>query len=116
MPIVSFHGTDDKQVPFEGGTGSRLDLPVTATRDNMRGWAEHNGCNLTLQTQRIASDVVLEFYGGCAEGADVQLYVIEGGGHTWPGASRNVAMLGSTTQSISATEIAWRFFSEHPGR
>jgi len=114
MPVVAFHGTDDELVPFEGGPGGRLGLPVTGVRGNMRDWAEHNGCNLTLQTERIAEDVVLESYGGCADGAGVHLYVIEGGGHTWPGASRDIALLGETTQSISATEVAWRFFSDHP--
>jgi len=113
MPVVAFHGTDDTLVPFEGGPGGRLGLPINPVRDNMRQWAEHNGCNLALQTQRIADDVMLESYGGCADGADVHLYVVEGGGHTWPGSSRNIATLGSTTRSISATELAWRFFSEH---
>ena len=114
MPIVAFHGTDDELVPFEGGPGGRLGLPINAVRDNMLGWAEHNGCNLTLQTHRIAADVVLESYAGCIGGADVHLYVIEGGGHTWPGSSRDIATLGSTTQSISASAVAWRFFAEHP--
>jgi polyhydroxybutyrate depolymerase len=116
MPVVAFHGTDDELVPFEGGPGGRLGLPVTGVRENMRQWAEHNGCNLTLQTERVAADVVLESYGGCADGADVHLYVIEDGGHTWPGARINVPGLGETTHSISASEIAWRFFSEHSKR
>jgi polyhydroxybutyrate depolymerase len=113
MPIVAFHGTDDELVPFEGGPGGRLGLPLNAVRDNMLGWARHNGCDLTLQTQRIAEDVVLESYGSCADGADAQLYVVEGGGHTWPGSSRNIRALGTTTRSISATGIAWQFFTEH---
>ncbi|HEU0075813.1 MAG TPA: PHB depolymerase family esterase [Dehalococcoidia bacterium] len=116
MPVVAFHGTDDALVPFEGGPGGRLGLPINPVRDNMRGWAEHNGCDLTLQTRRIAGDVVLESYGGCNGGANVQLYVIEGGGHTWPGASRDLAALGSTTHSVSATELAWRFFAEQARR
>ena len=36
----------------------------------------------------------MESYGGCTNDADVELYVIEGGGHTWPGASRDIALLG----------------------
>jgi polyhydroxybutyrate depolymerase len=116
MPVISFHGTDDQSVPFEGGPGGRLGLPLRAVRDNMRGWAQHNGCDPTLRTQRVAADVVLESYAGCDAGADVQLYVIEGGGHTWPGAERNVPGLGHTTRSISATELSWRFFAAHANR
>lgn len=114
MPIVAFHGTEDRLVPFEPGIDTgRLDLFNAGVRNNMLRWATHNGCDLSLQTQRIADDVVLESYGSCEGGADVELYVVEGGGHTWPGATRDIAVLGSTTHSISATEIAWRFFAEH---
>ena len=113
MPVIAFHGTDDQLVPFEGGPGGRLGLPSGAVRDNMRDWARHNGCDLTLQTQRIAPDVVLESYGGCKDGAGVHLYVVEGGGHTWPDARLDVGPLGHTTHSINATELSWAFFAQH---
>jgi polyhydroxybutyrate depolymerase len=45
----------------------------------------------------------------------VVLYVIEGGGHTWPGALDRPG-LGRITQSVNATELIWRFFEEHPRR
>jgi polyhydroxybutyrate depolymerase len=114
VPIIAFHGTDDPLVPFEEtpDTG-RPDIFRLGARNNMRAWAEHNGCNLTLKTERIAPDVVLESYLGCRNGADVQLYVIEGGGHTWPGARVDEPGLGGTTRSISATELSWLFFAAH---
>ena len=56
---------------------------------------------------------MLESYEGCRNGADVQLYVIEDGGHTWPGAIE-VRPNGSTTQSINATELSLKFFEAHP--
>lgn len=114
VPIVAFHGTADKLVPFNGGPSGRLGLPGQPVRDNIRNWARHNQCNPALQTTRIASDVVLESYGGCANGADVQLYVIEGGGHTWPGSSGGELLLGPSTKSIDATAIIWAFFQAHP--
>ena len=112
-PIVAFHGTEDTLVPFNGGNGGRLGLPVTPVRENMRGWAEHNGCDMTLHSERIAADVVVERYTNCDEGADVVLYVIEGGGHTWPGSDREIRWLGKTTQSIDASELIWSFFASH---
>jgi polyhydroxybutyrate depolymerase len=69
---------------------------------------------MTLQTQRVADDVVLESYGDCEDGADVQLYVVEGGGHVWPGGRIDVPGLGYTTHSVSATELSWQFFAAHP--
>ena len=116
VPVIAFHGTADELVPFDGGNGGRLGLPITPVRDNMRAWAEHNGCDLTLHSERNAPDVVLETYTGCDEGADVQLYVIEGGGHTWPGADRQIRILGATTQSIDASELIWEFFAQHTAR
>ena len=94
----------------------RLGLFRVGARENMQDWAEHNGCNLTLKTERIADDVVLESYGGCKDGADVQLYVVEGGGHTWPGGRIDMPGAGRTTHSIDATELAWPFFAAHPKR
>jgi poly(3-hydroxybutyrate) depolymerase len=41
------------------------------------------------------------------------LYVIEGGGHTWPGA-RDVPRLGKTTHSIDAKSLIWDFLAAHP--
>jgi polyhydroxybutyrate depolymerase len=56
---------------------------------------------------------VLESYRACKGGAEVLLYVVEGGGHTWPGSSRNINFLGATTQSIRASELMWGFFEQH---
>jgi polyhydroxybutyrate depolymerase len=112
VPVIAFHGTDDPLVPFEGGRSGRFGLAARGVRESMRSWAEHNGCSLTLKSERIAADVVLESYGGCRDGADVQLYVVEDGGHTWPGAHPEVRDV-ATTQSIDATALIWRFFAEH---
>jgi polyhydroxybutyrate depolymerase len=49
-------------------------------------------------------------YGGCKDGTAVVLYVIDGGGHTWPGAAIDVQRLGVTTHEISATDLIWDFF------
>jgi polyhydroxybutyrate depolymerase len=114
VPIIAFHGTDDQLVPFEGGSSLR-GLPVKPARENMQGWAAFNGCDPTLQSNRVASDVVREWYGDCTNGADTELYVIEGGGHTWPGA-HDVFVLGDTTHSIDATSLLWEFFAAHPKR
>ena len=47
----------------------------------------------------------------------MQLYTVDGGGHTWPGA-RNVAgrRLGRVTDSIDASDLMLAFFAEHPAR
>jgi hypothetical protein len=52
-------------------------------------------------------------YTGCPDGAVVRLFIVNGGGHTWPG-SFDVPGLGYTTQDISATDLMWEFFQTHP--
>ena len=113
VSIIAFHGTADQAVPFEGGAGGRLGLALRGVRQNMQDWAGHDGCTSGPSSERVAPDVLRESYSGCQVGADVVLYVVEGGGHTWPGAI-DVPTLGRTTHSIDATSLIWEFFAAHP--
>jgi polyhydroxybutyrate depolymerase len=50
-----------------------------------------------------------------AENADVILYTVEGGGHTWPGGKPLVEWwAGRTTSEVNATRVMWAFFIQHP--
>ena len=42
----------------------------------------------------------------------VVLYLIDGGGHTWPGSQRAERMLGQSTLDFDANEIMWEFLVE----
>jgi polyhydroxybutyrate depolymerase len=111
VPVIAFHGTDDKIVPFEGGpVGDLRALPV---EDSLQQWAEHDECTSGPQDERVSDHVRLRRYDDCAEGATVELYAVEGGGHTWPGASIDLP-LGATNHEISATDLMWAFFEAHP--
>ena len=47
--------------------------------------------------------------------ADVVLYTVAGGGHTWPGGHPLPAFItGPTTDDIDATRVIWEFFRKHP--
>ncbi len=46
--------------------------------------------------------------------AVVELDKIEGGGHTWPGGPVPFPALGTTTLDISANDLIWEFFEQHP--
>jgi polyhydroxybutyrate depolymerase len=52
----------------------------------------------------------------CPAGAEVEFYILEGAGHTWPGSEFHVTMesvVGPTIMSIDATETMWAFFEAH---
>jgi len=110
VPFLQFHGTDDAVVPYEGGTISATGGPFGGIEAIMDGWAEHNGCSGEPITTEAAASVDLVEYQGCD--AETAHYVVEGGGHTWPGGPA-VVRLGATTDEISASELMWEFFEEH---
>ena len=68
------------------------------------GWAQQFGCGATAKDEAIGKDVRLRSYSGCTDGVQVELYTVDGGGHTWPGAMP-VDRLGATTDTIDATKI-----------
>ena len=98
-----FHGTDDPIVLYDGG-GDRRTQPVPQTS---QAWADQNGCEGEPIDERIGEEVVHRTWDECDASTD--LYTVEGGGHTWPGAS-GVGRLGHTTDDIDATEIIWDVF------
>ena len=55
--------------------------------------------------------------GRAMNGADTVVSRIEGGGHTWPGSEFLAGagdLVGTTTFSIDANEVMWKFFQDHP--
>jgi polyhydroxybutyrate depolymerase len=113
VSVIAFHGTDDKLVPFEGRPAAQSSVPVPPIEQSVQKWATHNGCAEEPEMVRVAESVRLLRYDACDEGAAVELYVVEGGGHTWPGAAFDIPF-GDTTQEISATDLMWSFFEAHP--
>lgn len=116
VPAISFHGTADQAAPYRGGTSwvSRR-MPFPDHPSWMARWAERNRCAPRPVEARVASDITRRAYINCANDADVLLYIVEAGGHTWPGGGPlPYWMAGRTSHSISATEVMWEFFQAHP--
>ncbi len=133
VPVVAFHGTADPLVLYRGGPGAATAalIPAAAThaigpfgpqaggrsiQQNTASWAHRNHCSPHPTTTHRTNDVNVVRY-HCRHNASVQLYVVKGGGHTWPGSAfsaKLAASLGHTTFSISADDIMWAFFESHP--
>lgn len=107
MPVLAIHGTADTIVPFERGS-IRGTYPYGGARSEMGGWSVANHCSGAAPAERVSAKVTRESYRGCE--APVVLYVVQGGGHTWPGASE-IPALGTTTREINAAETVWAFFA-----
>jgi poly(3-hydroxybutyrate) depolymerase len=93
VAVTAFHGTDDENVFYDW-------IP-----DEREGWANHNGCT-GAETNQVTEHVTALVATGCAAGADVVLYTIDGGGHAWPGAADDAGGAGFTTHEIDASTIA----------
>lgn len=105
--FVYFHGTEDTIVPIGGGATPISQVqPLDTT---LAAWAEHDGCRARPAAAEVAGDVERRTWIECDDRARIDAYIVEGGGHTWPG-SQPVPMLGGTTESIDATEIMVDFF------
>ncbi len=122
IPVTVFLGDRDLQFPWEGEiVGGDGTLSAEA---NLQYWVEANGCAAARDTTALAdldpadgTTVSLYAHGGCSEGADVRLFRIHEGGHTWPGSSfGGGAVPGLQTNDISASEEMVDFFDAHPLR
>lgn len=112
VPVMAFHGNRDQVIRYHGG-GTIFGVPVPPVKSELRIWALRNGCADRSTVVRLHPDVV-ERRWRCTGNRMVKLVKIEGGGHTWPGASRDIPSLGHTTQSVSATVKGWSFLENHP--
>jgi len=111
VPVITFHGTADPILPFNLGDGP-VDLNGTGFPANVASWAERNGCDPDATDTDVTDEVIHRVY-DCPAGADVEFYIVLGGGHAWPGSAFSQAIasvVGYTTMDISATELAWSFF------
>lgn len=112
LPIatVGFSGTKD--VGSDADTRNNYSYQQTA-----EFWATQNGCNATpavshfpdtLTTGAKVTDTK-QVWGGCKNGVTVTLYIIEGGGHAWPGgvASRNETDIKVGSTELDASTVIW---------
>ena len=115
MPLLAFHGTSDTVIPFNGGQAGAGDFSFILRDiddDIMPEWAAHNGCTSGPSTEQATENVQLVRYEGCNKDATLALYVIDGGGHVWPGAEDSKGP--DVADEISANDLIWDFFLAHP--
>jgi polyhydroxybutyrate depolymerase len=116
VSVIDFHGSADENLPYDGGSGSKSISGVNfiSVRDSIKFWVNFDRCQSLPETE-TNDNFQLEKYGNCTDGSDIELYIIFGGGHAWPGSSRPAGPGGDRpVQSIPATELIWQFFEAHP--
>jgi polyhydroxybutyrate depolymerase len=113
--MIMFQGLADRMVPYNGGSTWISPGYFPSIRGWAAKWAKRNHCDPAPTESKVAADVILREYNGCADDTIVDLYTIIDGGHTWPGGQPLPRWFcGRTTNSINATQLMWKFFQQHP--
>jgi polyhydroxybutyrate depolymerase len=125
VPILAFHGTADPILPYRGGGLHATQIAGTyvwkghppaglpaplGVDESMARWAAHNGCDAHYVEQRVTPHVRRRTWPHCR--AATVLYIVEGGGHSWPGkpVPQFESNFGPGTKEIDATSLMFRMF------
>ncbi|MFM7975651.1 MAG: alpha/beta hydrolase family esterase [Pirellula sp.] len=121
VSVMHFHGDADEFAPFSGGKGrGPSGTEFYSVDHSISRWVEANGCNKSPRVTQLpdrekdGTNVKQVRYESGKDGAEVVLVIIQGGGHTWPGNEPRIKSLGVSTRDISANDMMWDFFQQHP--
>lgn len=113
IPVLHIHGTDDSVNDYEGTS------TMQGIEDVNLFWVNENNCNAIPVTVSIPdvnttdnATAVRYIYSGGNDGHAVELFKINGGGHTWPGWPVSGSS-GNTCMDFDACKEIWRFFSQY---
>ena len=125
VSLVAIHGTDDRNVPIDGGAGpdeiayfkEHPDLMVfeddlityAALSDVVAFWRRVNHCSDTEEIEDLHLAEIRRWRG--PDGVCVEVLRIAGGTHVWPGPAHSQA---SPDASVDASEVIADFFVRHP--
>lgn len=120
VSLIHFHGLKDTIVPFQRGAGKgKAIVRLKGVEESIQIWVKLNECAQAPQSDTLSKPddemhVARQRYTGGRDGAEVILITIDEGGHTWPGQEPPVGFIGKSTKSISANDLMWEFFEQHP--
>jgi len=117
IPALLINGTDDPIVHYDGGRYKDGLLHLLSAEDSAKEWARLNRCSekptesKLPSMQKGAKDTKVYFFDDCKENAQVALYAVKDGGHTWPGGEQYMSEkeIGKTSHALDANETIWSF-------
>ena len=121
LSVLMINGTEDPIVPWEGGVvqfdEQKLGRVLSPER-TFSFWMRHDGCEhveVSMIPDFVPSDgtrIERRKATGCRSGTKVELFAVQGAGHTWPSGWQYLpkSMVGTISKDIDAAVAAWRFF------
>ncbi len=122
VSLLMIHGLKDKFIPWSGGR--MLDATrITSVPKTFKFWKEHNQCE-SVKADVFADEANLKqepklqircLKGqACKHNTSLELIVIPGAGHTWPGGFKQPpVILGPTNTILKGSQVIWDFCSRH---
>jgi len=118
---MQFSGLKDKYAPYYGGSPPSwvtIETHLLPVRETIESWVDFNGCPCEPSETFRIGNAVCERYGPGLNDTEVVFWTLEDGGHTWPGGKMTVSEkfigLGHINEDISASDLIWEFFEQHP--
>jgi polyhydroxybutyrate depolymerase len=101
-PVILFHGTGDRLIPFECGVQAR------------ERWVEHNGCSKEVEVTQVRNGRC-EYHKGCPADGQVAFCQFTDMNHGWAGGpDQQVSLYPSAYSSYeSASALGWAFFKKY---
>jgi polyhydroxybutyrate depolymerase len=81
-------------------------------RTGIKTWQQRLRCTPVKPAPKSPAKTIALTRSRCADGSDVEVYVIEGMGHSWPGAKTGA--MAAPDAGVVATDLVWEFFAAHP--
>ena len=127
VSVLIIQATTDPLVPYNGGDvtifGLKKHAGIISTDDTIQKWGKFDHCNPQAVIEdlpnRDPDDGCVEkkfTYGKGANGTEIVLIQIIGGGHTWPDGIQYLPkiLVGPVCHDFNATQSIWQFFKAHP--
>lgn len=114
LPVIAFHGLDDKYVPIKGGLsqGKENAREYWSVKRSLGVWEARDGCKgQPVERDQSRGKVHVLSWENCKDNDRVVLYTLEGWPHSWPGpyytAKRDPQ---DPLYNFDAARIIWDFF------
>ena len=113
LPVIIFHGMKDRTVPYDGGWKQVINwssyeswVYIVSVNESVSFWVENNNCNPIPNVNTTESGkIIIKSYTDGDDSSEVVLTSYVDGGHGW---------FKYPQFELSAIDLAWDFFSNHP--
>jgi polyhydroxybutyrate depolymerase len=125
VSVLVMNGTKDPLIPYKGGQVTVFDQErgeVLSAADTIAWWSARDRCPSPPSTRTLpdrdpedGTRVTVKRRDGCADGTEVTLVRVDGGGHTWPGGNQYLpeSLVGTVSHDVDGSKILFRFFDRH---